>query len=342
MLRVMLAIIMKIRIVTGVIPLLLFWGCGHGNPDRNPNVPVSQGSEVNGGAAFSFGLIGDLPYFPKEEAQLGHLIRELNREPLVFVVHVGDIKRGGARCDDSVYVHRLKAFQASSHPFVLIPGDNDWTDCHRLSNGGFDPEERLAFMRKVFFSSGNSLGQNPIQLVRQSEKSGYQEFVENVRWRIGPVLFIGLHVVGSNNNLGRTPKADEEYARRNQANRTWMRESFQMAREGRYRGVAMFIHGNPFEPEPAPSGTSGFDEFLQDLEFEARKFGGPVVLFHGDTHYFRIDRPLPRSRDEPRLMSFTRVESFGSPNVQWVRGRVDPNNPNLFTFEPRVLSPSNQ
>ncbi len=96
----------------------------------------------------------------------------------------------------------------------------------------------------------------------------------------------------------------------------------------------MFIHGNPFEPEPDFPELSGFRDFLRDLELEAKRFGRPVALVHGDTHYFRIDKPLPRSRKKPRLMSFTRVETFGSPNVQWIRGQVDLNHPRLFSFEP--------
>ena len=226
----------KKRMVLGIIPLFFLLGLGEGHPDDKVQVPVSVDSQFEDRQAFSFGLIGDLPYFAKDEEQFPYLIQELNQHRLAFVVHVGDIKRGGSRCDDKLYLQRLKAFQASSHPFILMPGDNEWTDCHRVSSGGFDPQERLAFLRKVFFSNPNSLGQKPMPLFRQSQQAPYQEFVENVRWSIGPVLFFGLHIVGSNNNLGRTPKADAEYTRRNQANLVWMRETFQMARDGEYRG----------------------------------------------------------------------------------------------------------
>ena len=325
---------MKKRIVYGIIPIFFLLGLGEGPHDRNAEVSVSKGSQVEKRTSFSFGLIGDLPYSSREEEQFPYLIQELNLSPLTFVVHVGDMKGGGSRCDDTVYVKRLKEFQGSRHPFILIPGDNDWTDCHRTSNGGFDPKERLAFLRKVFFSTKGSLGQTPIPLVRQSQNGDYRAFVENVRWSIGGVLFIGLHVVGSNNNLGRTLKADREYRHRNQANLAWLRESFQIALVGQYQGVMIFIHGNPFEPDPDFPGKSGFRDFLKDLELEARQFGRPVAIVHGDTHNFRVDKPLPRSGDEPRLMSFTRVEVFGSPNVQWIRGRVDSTIPNLFSFEP--------
>ena len=328
----------KTRTVFGILLSFFLLGIGESPQNRKDEAPVSVGTQYSR-TSFSFGLIGDMPYSEKEEKQFSYLLQELNQQPLDFVVHVGDIKRGWARCDDKVYRQRLTAFQASSHPFILIPGDNDWTDCHRFSSGGFDPQERLDFLRKIFFSTKNSLGQNSMTLLRQNHQPAYQEFVENVRWNIGPVLFFSLHVVGSNNNLGRTPESDSEYTRRNRANLAWMRESFQLAREGECRGVVMFIHGNPFEPEPNIPESSGFRDFLRDLEMEVRRVGRPVALVHGDTHYFRIDKPLPRSHTMPRVMSFTRVETFGSPNVQWIRGRIDLDNPNLFSFEPVTVSP---
>ena len=100
----------------------------------------------------------------------------------------------------------------------------------------------------------------------------------------------------------------------------------------------MFIHGNPFEPEPSIPNLSGFGDFLRELETEVRRFGGPVVLGHGDTHYFRIDKPLPRTRNKPRLMSFTRIETFASPDLHWIRVGIDLNNPSLFSFEPVAYS----
>ena len=34
---------------------------------------------------------------------------------------------------------------------IYVPGDNEWTDCHRANNGGYDPLERLAFLRAMFY-----------------------------------------------------------------------------------------------------------------------------------------------------------------------------------------------
>jgi hypothetical protein len=36
-------------------------------------------------------------------------------------------------------------------------------------------------------------------------------------------------------------------------------------------------------------------------------------------------------------MNFTRVETFGPPDMHWVRATVDPSDPNLFQFEPVVV-----
>jgi hypothetical protein len=103
----------------------------------------------------------------------------------------------------------------------------------------------------------------------------------------------------------------------------------------------LFLQGNPFPFTPSDSSLNGFEEFVVALEEETLKFGKPVVLAHGDSHYFRVDKPLPRPDAEgyrrPRLVNFTRVENFGSPDVHWVRGIFDPHDPALFSFKPELL-----
>ena len=102
---------------------------------------------------FSFGVFGDTPYNGFERRHLPALIAEMDAEPLKVVIHDGDLKSGGERCDDALFNERLAVFQTSRHPFVFVPGDNDWTDCHRSSNGAYDPLERLDRLRQLFFAS---------------------------------------------------------------------------------------------------------------------------------------------------------------------------------------------
>ena len=57
---------------------------------------------------------------------------------------------------------------------------------------------------------------------------------------------------------------------------------------------------------------------------------------HGDSHYFKVDKPINGPADGV-LANFTRVETFGARNTHWVSARIDPANPNLFVFEPRIV-----
>jgi hypothetical protein len=77
----------------------------------------------------------------------------------------------------------------------------------------------------------------------------------------------------------------------------------------------------PAHPPTAPSpekDPNGFTEVRMLLEKETIAFGKPVVLVHGDSHFFRIDKPLPARVQgapiRPSIENFTRLETFGTPN----------------------------
>ena len=67
-----------------------------------------------------------------------------------------------------------------------------------------------------------------------------------------------------------------------------------------------------------------------------RAFGRPVALAVGDTHVFRVDKPL-YDQDGQLVEQFTRVETFGNPNVHWVRVEVDPRQPWVFSFHQQLV-----
>jgi hypothetical protein len=76
---------------------------------------------------------------------------------------------------------------------------------------------------------------------------------------------------------------------------------------------------------------------LQLLEDETIAFGGPVVLVHGDTHRLRIDKPLRNRENDALIENFTRVMTFGTPDVHWLMVTVDPSDPSLFTVRQRLV-----
>ncbi len=282
---------------------------------------------------FDFALIGDVPYTEEQVTNLfPNLIRDLNAEDLTFVVHDGDIKSGDSPCFDAVLEDRLRDFQSFTHPLIYLFGDNEWTDCARATNG-FDPEERLQKLRELFTGGDQSLGRRKLPLARQSNDPRFAKFRENVRWEMGGVMFVGLNVPGSVNNFGR-----REFAERNAANLAWLKESFAFATVENRRAVMIILQANPF-PERGSTNRvhPGFKPMLDLLAEESIAFKKPVVLVHGDSHYFRIDKPLSGAASHRHLENFTRVETFGNPDVHWVRVTVDPNDPNVFTFHQQLV-----
>lgn len=311
--------------------------------------PAQSETATTPASGFSFALIGDLGYFPPEEPWLDNVLADLNRDTsLAFVVHVGDLSAPRYGCTDELLSKRLAQFQALGHPLVYTPGDNEWTDCIEPSVKGTDPLTRLAKVRALFFAGDHSLGQSGFALTNQSQ-AGAPEFAkyrENLRWDLGGVTFVTLHVTGSNNGLGRTPEGDAEYRERNQANLTWLRQGFEHAKARQSQAILIMQQANlfpEFEPFPGtPQTPSGYTDLREALRKESSAFAKPVVLVHGDSHYFRVDMPLgPRPvrglEVKPALENFTRVETFGSPYHHWVEVGVDPNDPNVFTFRPRLV-----
>jgi hypothetical protein len=263
-------------------------------------------------ADFTFGALGDTPYTGFEEAHFPGLLEEMGREDLAFVVHVGDFKAARAPCSDELFGQRREWLDRVRHPLIFVPGDNEWADCHGLQAGGYEPLERLAKLRELFFRDEESLGQRRIRLARQ-----LPYYPEHARWRHGEVLFVTLNVPGNANNARHMP---EEFRSRSAALARWLEQSFSLARASRLPAVVLFMQANPWA---APTGRYfGYRELLATLAKEALAFEGEVLLVHGDTHRFRVDAPLLDPATGTPVENFTRVEVFGSPGMNWVRVRV--------------------
>jgi hypothetical protein len=306
---------------------------------------------------FEIGILGDVPYTAADEAKMPALIRQMNAANLAFIVHLGDMQADGAGytsgalpCADGTLEARKAQIESIRHPVILTPGDNDWSDCHRAVPKGFDPLERLAKLRAMLFQGDESLGQRRLRLVRQSSDPRRAKFRENARWDHAGVLFMTIHMVGDNNNRGRTPQQDAEYAERNAANLEWLRQGFEVAMRDGFKAVMIVTQANPYIEETWTAGYKrrmrigppfltpfGFSDFLAALEQEISLFDRPVALVHGDTHFFRVDKPLRFAQDQRTFEHFTRVETFGSPHVHWVRALIDVGDPQVFFFRPELV-----
>ena len=304
----------------------------------------------------SFALLGDTPYGANEEVLFDRVVDDINASRNVrLVLHSGDTKAGTERCDDALFSKRFNQFQKLDDAFILTPGDNDWTDCHRANNGSYLPTERLARFRQIFYPvAGMSTGKKPLALRSQATMAGHQALVENTMWSFAGVTMATVHVVGSNNKLVpwsgidaadsvATPRADRiaEFQLREAAALAWVDATFDQAIARDSAGVVLKMQVNPFfELASSHPERQGFNSFLAKLAERSKAFAKPVLLPHGDTHYFRLDKPMVLAKlpsGSAALENFIRLENFGSPSVHWVEVFVDARDPNVFSVVPHIV-----
>jgi hypothetical protein len=280
---------------------------------------------ANPPGGFSFAVMGDAPYSWLEELRFRLVLQDLDAHDLASVISIGDIF--WRPCSDDMYRRARDRFNGLRHPVVYTPGDNEWFDCWEPGSGGFQPQERLARLRQIFFDPPTrSLGGKPIALASQAE------FVENARWTDHGVMFATVHVIGSANGMRSFPERstvdDLAAKRRTEAAAAWIHETFSAATAAGTSSMVIALHGNPFDG--GPKDRERFQPFLSALEEEAGRFQNQVLVAHGDDHRFIVDRPLP-----PR--NLTRLEVPGSPEVGWVRVTVTPNAATPFGFQAHVV-----
>jgi hypothetical protein len=306
---------------------------------------------------FSFGLWGDMPYKKAgDELKMPALLASINSADIAFSIYDGDFKDGSSACGDPVYAEALAMFSGMQKPLIYVPGDNEWTDCHRLNNGGYDPLERLAYLRKTLFPTMNSLGKRSMPLSRQGAPG--EKYAENARFEYKGIAFVTLNIPGSNNNvvlndkectnwsartLAQCEAANAEHVERDAANTVWLQEAFAGAQARKARGLVVVMQADPgFDlpeteavDESRAPGVSGYRNFIKALVAETEKFSGQVLLVHGDTHYFKVDKPL--YSPAKLLPNLTRLQTFGSPSLHWVRVTVDAKSQHVFNIQPVIV-----
>jgi hypothetical protein len=86
----------------------------------------------------------------------------------------------------------------------------------------------------------------------------------------------------------------------------------------------------------------GFQALLLALRDQVIAFRKPVAWVHGDSHYFRLDKPFLDSHGR-RLENFTRVETFGDNqangdnDVHWLKVLVDAGSREVFSYQPQIV-----
>lgn len=252
---------------------------------------------------FEFVVLGDIPYNDSQAKSLGgYLGGQIRGSGTPFVIHYGDIKAGDGACSDSVLRETQQLLQGlAPGGLFYTPGDNDWTDCDRASTGDpMDELERLAYIRTLFF--GQDLPSNPAWAAAWQTP----ELPENARWRDGGLVFATLHIVGTDNGrseilMSNPSTALDAVDARDAANLEWLDLAFDAAQEDGIEGLVVAMQADPFDlwhPDARGIVCSAEERvvcnpyltFLERLTEGSAALGKPVLLVHGSTNQYCIER----------------------------------------------------
>ncbi|HEY4408253.1 MAG TPA: alkaline phosphatase family protein [Acidimicrobiia bacterium] len=268
--------------------------------------------------SFDFGAIGDTGFTTDARARFPGLVADINAAGLAFSVHDGNIGADPDACRDSFYADTLQRFDRFDAPLVYTPGDNEWLNC---KTEGMDPVRRLAALRRTFFATDRSRGARTLRLERQTP-----DYPENARWRYGNVTFAALHVVGSHDDLDAP-----EFAPRRQAVIRWLEQTFDAAKQDNSAAVVLVWQADPFFQQDVPA----YNNLRGALRAETMAFRKPVLLIHGDSGRFGLDQPMV-APNGTTVTNFTRLQTFGPADADWVRITVDPSTRAVFSFRAEI------
>ncbi|WP_062091112.1 hypothetical protein [Caballeronia udeis] len=289
----------------------------------------------------TFAIASNVLDKPAGETALQHLLGAIGQERTTsFIVYDGDLKGETEPCRDSLYDARQQIFDSSRKPVVLLPGGNDWASCGLAQAGSYDPVERLDFIRQLFFGDSNSLGQTPMNVIRESDVARFRPFRENVRWQSDGVAFIGLNAPAPNNHYLSAGGRNGEFEDRSVANAFWLEHAVETARRSDMRAVVVILQGNPdfarYERRDrfawlrfsrGDTSRDGFLELKRSLVKAAELFRGPVIVIHESDapipRGFRIDQPLHNDKGAV-VANLTRIAiGLKKPQSQWLEVESD-------------------
>jgi hypothetical protein len=169
------------------------------------------------------------------------------------------------------------------------------------------------------------------------------QYVENVMWTKGDVVFATFNITGSNNdkapwglplgpNSQNYPTQAQEQQTRAQATSAWLQRTFDRAKSA--KAVVLAFQADMWDGTLANRATTidGYDAIVTQIGTLAAQFGKPVLLLEGDSHVFRIDTPFTPSSplfvlhpNTPVAPNVTRLVVNGSASrTEYVRLTIDP------------------
>lgn len=301
---------------TAFVVVIHLLGCASSpTPDLvHSPTPARQTDDVDHQVRFL--VFGDMPYFTEatdefpartfEPDLLKHIFPQLVLPgEHAFLVHVGDIKAAAETCSEESISRNMKLI-ARIYPgkTIYLPGDNEWTDCDRHTDNS--ELEWLGFvMSQMDIFELDADTRTKLEFSTPSEKRGHGG--ENSSWTLHGIDFVALHVPST--NMGRSEILNDDpvavFARadeRDRFNQQYLTTAFQRATNRSAKALVVFMQADIVKhPEQNRDvechinnrdNCDGFAPIRDHLIKTARAFDGPMLLVHGDTGGYCLDRPF--------------------------------------------------
>ena len=291
------------------------------------------------GATFSFLATGDIPYSDGQMHEYRRLvsgyekllygdmdisnksqIRTLNTIPASkapFVVYLGDIGRPLTgvffnSCSQHWRNYTLSLWQKIGKPVFYAPGDNDWVDCVKVRGLPLDPNDVQIRLKNHFFNRPDVPAINDRKKFIATGESNLSQsgITENQMWEIDKngrkLLFISLHVVGSENGKGVELVKSSDVDFRMNLNKALLQKAVNLIdiANSDYDGLVVISHVDPFVPKQNEteinprvrcSNKPNYSSFCNSIEEIAGNIEQPVLFLHGDSNAHCLDKPFNNS-----------------------------------------------
>jgi len=341
------------------------------------SLPGAGGAPI----AMTLAAYGDAPYGTtptdtSETLATPAFIANVNADPDVsLVVHVGDIHSGKQYCTQAYDQQVFDLWTAFVDPLIYTPGDNEWTDCHKVAEDGGaynattmvidyvldgmgnpvdyangDPVANLALVRSIFYpTAGQSLGTNKQPVLSQAQvldpaHPGDAAYVENVMWEQSNVLFVAINLPGGSNNdqdvwygaPTATAAQTQEAATRTAADLRWLDLAFAQAQADSVAAIVVIAQADMWDPEKGAAHQAGYEPFVMNVATHTAAFGKPVLMLNGDSHVYQTGNPM-----DPSDPNYAMHPGYNVPNFHRivVHGSTVPLEWLKVTVDPAVNAP---
>ncbi len=184
----------------------------------------------------------------------------------------------------------------------------DTTACVDYQCG--NPLENLTKIRQLFFSQpGHTLGSDGLNVLSQATASDPNyptdaQYVENVMWAQKDIVFVTISVPGGSNNDAdpwyKVPTATQaqvdERNNRTAADIRWLDAAFAVARAQHAKGVVITTQADMWDLDGKTSAhLTNYEPIISEVAAKTSEFGRPVLMFNGDSHFYRSDNPLSQA-----------------------------------------------